>query len=437
MRKTLFNSWFSLAVFVVLIILVPYKVSFFTFKPSDFWLIAALFYQYSSGNNRKIQFKGRKLLVSFGIVLGVTAVIATFLQAYSDVNPLKLSFFSHFFRFFRFYLIYKFVENIILSNTASFSRKFLNAYTWIGGVVFLLSFLEYLGVQPFSNIILGLYYVADDERLLLYLQEIQRLSGVMGNANATAITVLSFLIYPSVNLILRKSSVKVNIINILYVLTGTYIILIMTSSRTSILMTLLMFLFLIFMSIRNKKSIIRLASVTLLFLITIFILINTLDLSFELSDRVTYLIEGRNTRGEKSNISEIMGREELWQDRIDGFIQHGHSLSVFTGMGYTKVYKDYADNGLLSSFLNLGLIGLISRIMLYYLVISFVFKYSIKMFSKSEHYWAALTFSLIALLLLAWEITSDSVEHIKIGQLLFMFISISGVVIAKSRLSLK
>lgn len=431
MPKFFFNSWFSLAVFVVLVIFVPYRVSFLSLKPSDFWLFAVLFYQYNSGNNFSIQFKGRKLLVRFGIILGITAVLGTFLQAFSDGTPINAAFISHFYRFFRFFLIFKFVENIVLSNSFTVSEKFLKTYTWIGGVVFLMSFIEYFYIQPYSSIILGLYYVAPEETLTSYLHEIGRLSGVMGNPNATAITILSFLIFPSILLIQKQSSFMVKLISISFVFTGIYILLIMTASRTAILLSLLLITILLSLSFTKISFFTRLALISISSLVILYFVVDAFQISFELSDRVLNLAQGRNTLGEKAGVIEIMGREFLWKDRIDNFQENGHFLSVITGMGYTKIYKDYADNGLFSSFLNLGLVGLSLRIMIYILVVKLVFKYGIRIFRQDEQQVSIVAFSMIAFFFLAWEITAETVEHIKVGQLFFLFVSLGAVSVAR------
>ena len=117
MRKTFYNSWFSLIVFVGLIIFVPYKVSYFSFKASDVWLWMCLALQYLHGYYLKADFRNRLFIKTLGLWMGVIAILGTLFQAWHDGTRFEPEFISEFYRFFRYFLIFKLVENVVVNST--------------------------------------------------------------------------------------------------------------------------------------------------------------------------------------------------------------------------------------------------------------------------------------------------------------------------------
>jgi hypothetical protein len=430
MWKIIFNSWLSLVIFMALVIFVPYRVSFFTFKYSDFWLVMCLFYQYYNGWSAFIPFNGRNFLKNFGLVMGITAVIGTMMQALKDGTPVSLDFLSHFYRFIRYLLIFKFVENILMAAKPVEIPKILNGYTLIGSVVLLFSFIEYNHIQPFSTTILSWYYIYEPEMLSEYLLQINRLSGIMGNPNATAIFITTTLIYPVFSLIKKPENLHTKIFFIIYILLGAYVIVVMTASRSSIIFLTFIVIYSIFISFSSLYMAVRNILMIAISILVLLFVLNTYQVNIEFSDRVKYLAEGKDSRGKKTGMLELTGRDKLWQDRIETFKTNADTFTLFFGMGYTKKYSDYADNGLLGSFLNLGFIGFIFRLLLYVITIKLLFNYSFKIF-KGTRSVNALILSLVSFIFLAWELTADTVEHIKIGQLFFLFISAGFVLVSK------
>jgi O-antigen ligase len=355
--------------------------------------------------------------------MGVLALLATILQARHDETLIAPSFFAEFYRFLRYLLIFKFVENIILNCKPKDVSKFFYSYTIIGALVIILSFLEFYGIGSFQTIIVNLYYVIPDQTFDENFEEFGRLLGVLGNSNTTAIFLTSTLVYPTFLLTLKKSIFLNKSFLIVYILLASFVILFMTSSRTSVLIGAFLFIFIFILSISKAQNLTRLLSIIAISLIVGGYLYVHYKDDVTLSDRVMFVFEGKNSTGEKVGFIESLGRTELWQERINTFEKHAHPLALFTGMGYTKVYKDYSDNGLLTSFMNGGLIGLALRLIIYYLVFRYVFRKTFMNHRKLSLLYRHLALGTVSLVFIFWELTADLIEHIKIGQVFYLFFS--------------
>lgn len=176
-----------MAVFVIILIFQPTKATFFAIRPSDVWLLICLFFQIRYGYNISIPFRNRFLIKNYGLFMGILAIIATVIQASYAYLSLDISFIFHFYRFLRFLLIFKFVENVLANFSSEDAHRFWRVYTLIGIVVIIISFLEFNDIQPYKLILMGLYYERPEYASAEYLIKVDRLAGVFGNANTTAI----------------------------------------------------------------------------------------------------------------------------------------------------------------------------------------------------------------------------------------------------------
>jgi O-antigen ligase len=432
MGNSFYNSWISLTVFVGLIIFIPYQASFFSFKVADIWLWLCLALQSVHGLNRSIQFKSKKFVKYFGLWVGILAIIATLFQAWQDKTPINPSFFSEFYRFFRYFLIFKLVENVVLNSNSKELRRFLYSIIGMGAIVIILAFFEFYSVGPIQKVILSFYYVVPDQSFEENLEEFGRLLGVLGNSNTTAIFLTSTLVFPVCSVALRGESILNKMLLISYVLFACYVISAMTSSRTSIIISIILFLFVFILSSSKGTNFRRFFFLTVVVLAVGVFFYNHYGSNNLFSDRLVFFFEGKNTKGEKVGFIESMGRNELWNQRISTFKRRGNTVAFLTGMGYTKVYKDYSDNGMLSSFINGGLIGLVLRLILYYIIFRYSFWNSLKKYRRSELNFFSMILGAISIVYVLWELTVDMVEHIKIGQIFYLFFSMSLVCNAKS-----
>jgi hypothetical protein len=353
--------------------------------------------------------------------MGITAVIATIFQAEQDGMSIEPVFFSHFYRFFRYLLIFKFSENVILSSHPKDFLKFLNAYTVIGTIVIVLSFLEFYSVGPVQKMIVSLYFVVPDQTFAEHFKESGRLSGVMGNSNATGIFMTSTIVYPVFSLALRNNKSMKKILFLVYLLAAIFVIVVMTASRTSIIISGLIFILLLLFSFSKIQNAIRFAFVFVSAVLLGVFFYTQFASEFVIPDRVVNISEGKDTRGESAGFWETVGRNELWKDRLTTYQNHAHPFAALVGMGYTKLYKDYSDNGLISSFFNLGLGGALMRLFLYYLVIRYCVIRSFKNFKRSNNNYHPIILGTISFVFILWEFTAETIEHIKIGQLFYLF----------------
>ncbi len=140
---------------------------------------------------------------------------------------------------------------------------------------------------------------------------------------------------------------------------------------------------------------------------------------FENLNRVFFLFESKSVEGKESDLLELTGREDLWKERLHVFNNNGHDLSLLFGMGFTKIYYDYADNGLLTYFINFGLVGLLLKFFLYFLI----YKLLVFFIKKSRiNFGISISFILISLLL--YEFSAETLDHIKLGPILLIFIQL-------------
>ncbi len=431
MRKTFYNSWFSLIVFVGLIIFVPYKVSYFSFKASDVWLWMCLALQYLHGYYLKADFRNRLFIKTLGLWMGVIAILGTLFQAWHDGTRFEPEFISEFYRFFRYFLIFKLVENVVVNSTRWDVKKFFYAYTAMGGIVVVLSFLEFYAVGPFKDIVLSFYYIVPDQTFDEYFEEFGRLLGVMGNSNATGIYMTSTLVFPFFFLILKRESLLMRLVLVSYVLLALIVIVFMTASRTSIIISILLFLFVVLLSFAQVKNFVRFIVFMIIGILLGVFLYSEYGAEITLADRVTYFFEGRSTSGEKVGFIESLGRNELWLNRVHTFEHHANPVAAVTGMGYTHVYKEYSDNGLLSSFFNGGMAGLILRCALYFLVFKYCVWDAFKRYKRVSADAFPLITGVISFAFILWELTADLVEHVKLGQLFYLTFSFSVIYVAR------
>ena len=416
-------SWIALIVFVLLLIFQPSKMTFYALRPSDGWLIICLFFQYFNGYNVIIPFRNRFLVKNFGLFIGIIAIIATLIQASYANIPLDISFIFNFYRLLRFLLIFKFVENILFDFTRDDAEKFMRAYTLMGLIILVLSFLEFYGIQPFKQILMDLYYERPDYELDDYLSQVDRLAGVMGNPNTTALIILTTLTYPLLKIGSKGIPFIFRLIYFAYILAAVYVLFVMTGSRSSILTLFLIFAFVLFSSISRLKELLLAVMLSGLLMATGYFLYKQFKSEVRIQDRVTESISGADFQLSVKGIAVWTGRYELWQRRFNTFHREGNQLAVLIGLGYTKPDEDYADNGLISTFLNNGLIGLLLKLLLFFTFIIYGFWGAIRYFQHKEIDIPFLAISLSTFALLLWELTADLTDHYKLGQLFYLFLS--------------
>lgn len=405
--KFLLGTWFSISVLIVLILFIPYEVSFLTFKPFDFWLFTVLIY-----NAKKIILP-KGILINILFAISFLSVLSTFLQALKDSLTFDLVFFSNFYRYFRLIIIMTVVKSLV--KDANTTKKIINSYFVIGLITILISIIQIFDIAPLAILFNYLY---DDKETFSSFKEygkLDRFGGIMGNANSMGIVLSSFGAAAITKFTYLKSSFANRVLFILYFISIFIIVVFFTSSRTSVLV-LLIILLIWLLTARFRNSLITL----IILLIPLIFLVSNIDFyDYQNLNRVLYLFETKTAQGNEGNIAEIFGRDQLWKGRLDVFFNKGHNLSLFFGMGYTGLYYDYADNGLLTYFINLGIIGLILKIF----ILLFLAKVLYGALFECNDYWRK-SVAIITVSLILFEASAEAMDHIKIGPLLFIFIQI-------------
>jgi hypothetical protein len=423
--RPFYVDWIAAAVFVLLLVFQPHQMAFYALRPSDGWLILCIILQYFNGYFNAISFKKRFLIEYFGLFIGLIAIVATLIQAsYANIT-LDNSFIFNFYRFFRFLLIFKLIENIvvILGNIAI--KKLLETLTITGLLVVVLSFLEFYGVEPFKSIIMSLYYARPESELESYLLEVDRLAGVLGNPNTTALLLLVSMIYPLAQLKNKKVSFVGKIVFITFLIAGTYVLLVMTGSRSSIITLIFIVVLFIIVTARNLREFL-ISFVLMVFLAAAGLFINKqLNRDSFAQERITDSFRRTNFDFTIKGFAVWTGRYELWNHRFRTFHNEGNQLALLIGLGYTVPDQDYADNGFVSTLINNGIIGLVLKFSLYFLFIFYGFRGTVRNYRFNRIEMINLVISLMAFALLMWELTADLTDHFKLGQLFYLLLSIT------------
>jgi hypothetical protein len=430
-RIPVYSSWIGLITFVILLVFQPTRLTFYALRPADGWLIICLFFQIINGKNYILPFHHRFYVTYYGLFIGILAIIATIIQAFHSNISLEFSFLFNFYRFFRFLLILKFAENILKNFSGNDARKFWRAYTFIGVICLVFSFLEFYNIEPFKLIFTNLYFQSSDAELDSYLVQIERLAGLMGNPNTTALFIVTTMIYPLIRLVSKNVSFLVRGFYFSFVLTAVFVLLVMTGSRSSIFTIAIIFAFILYSKLHKLEELVLVAALTLLLTAVGYFLYSQFKSDIIIQDRVTETIRGENFEFSLKGIAVWSGRYNIWQYRFRTFNLEGNDLAILIGLGYTKPNEDYADNGFVSTFINNGTAGLILKILLFYFFITSGFLKALRNFQENKIDSPYLVIALCAFALLIWELTADLTDHFKLGQLFYLFLSMIMIINGK------
>lgn len=386
-----------------------------TFKVSDFFLLVGLYVNLSKRGFVVYIPHWLRLFFYLGAVWGCVSLIGTTLQSIASNLQFEIVFISHFFRYFRISLIFFWIYISFDLNYKGELKKLLNLFSLVG-FVYILTNLLMIFSTSFSSAV-EIFYDFELGDFDLFQQEKFRWIGLLGNPNSTGILASLFAVFSLFRLKTDDISFARKLLDF-FIFIGAIYILLLSGSRTA-LISLLIFVSLYGYHYLSRKAAFVIIALSLLFLFFAEKSFSLKDLG--LNERIVNLLEGEDTRGEASGLYEIMGRSNLWADRMKTFKEKGHSLAIFFGLGFTKYFKDYADNGLYSAFLNTGLIGLFFHLIIYYRSFLYFFgQFRSRLCTTFDI--RPIVYS--AMVLLIWDFTADSLVHIKIGQLFFLFLAI-------------
>jgi len=384
----------------------------YAFRFSDLLLFLALLFQVKNENPQTTNFKEYKTLFNLGIAMGSIAFISTFFEYLYLAAPIKSQIFAHFYRWFRFTLILLVVINIPISKKDY--EKLIRFF-----VVMLLIYLPFVYFEFYDlfNVkyfivstylpVLGGGVIASDEYIYSFEREVftYRAVGFTGNANMSAIlyAMASSILFANIMYTKKLMSTIFNLIFLFGSLTAIFIVF---GSRTAIVVFVFNTLLFLYLNQKDKTAVTLKGASIMIASVILFIILLSADL---IQGRIISTVEEYD---ESKSVAAVVGRDEFWQSRIDDFIKFGNPASIFIGLGYTKIIEDFADNGFLGTFLNLGIVGL-------YFHLSFIFiilkQYkNVKMVSKFVTH--PLIFFMILTSSIYFESTADPLENFKYAQ---------------------
>jgi len=411
-EPSFFNSWKFIAFFIFVVFFQPTNIALYAFRFSDLLLFLALLFQVKNENPQTTNFKEYKTLFNLGIAMGSIAFISTFFEYLYLAAPIKSQIFAHFYRWFRFTLILLVVINIPIGKKDY--EKLIRFF-----VVMLLIYLPFVYFEFYDlfNVkyfivntylpVLGGGVIASDEYIYSFEREVftYRAVGFTGNANMSAIlyAMASSILFANIMYTKKLMSTIFNLIFLFGSLTAIFIVF---GSRTAIVVFVFNTLLFLYLNQKDKTAVTLKGASIMIASVILFIILLSADL---IQGRIISTVEEYD---DTKSVAAVAGRDEFWQSRIDDFIKFGNPASIFIGLGYTKIIEDFADNGFLGTFLNLGIVGL-------YFHLSFIFiilkQYkNVKMVSKFVTH--PLIFFMILTSSIYFESTADPLENFKYAQ---------------------
>jgi O-antigen ligase len=288
-----------------------------------------------------------------------------------------------------------------------------------------ISFFEFYDLYNFKVIIAGLYFpsfsgdlggkefnIGADQYISAFENEAftYRALGFTGNANMTAI--FYSICASIITVFLLNTKRWINIIFFSAILLACLaLILTVFGSRTATLIVIINF---ILFALLNRKNRLQINTRILSIVFLIVTLISILLANDLIQDRVIGTIDEYAV---SQDLVQTSGRSDFWDERFEDYYKYSNPVSLFIGLGYTKLFEDFADNGLLSSFMNRGLIGFTFHV-IFILLILFQFR---KVSRLTYYTYYPLIFYAILACCIFFEGTGDPSEHYKFGQFYFLF----------------
>lgn len=434
-----FNSFYSAIIFLLIVIVQPLDATFYALRPSDLWLLSCLFYQYVIAfrmHFKVIKISELRIIFILGFLFGIHALISTLLQAHWDRMNFDMVWFFDVYRFFRISLIVVFIYNLFNNIEFNDLVKFINWYFIIICLILLVSYFESKSIKV-KEILVDFYTnngKLDEIYGLNVLNSPVRQIGIMGNPNTTSILLASGIGMAFFGIFNKESRI---IFKVLYLFSSIVIVIFISSnyaSRTAILAIIITVIY--FLSkvslLKNVRNWIVLA---MMIALMILVISNVGFLKIEFSERVSNIFTFDRNRITFGYLAELSGRSHLWSSRINEFNDSGGPFSFFFGLGYTQRYYDYSDNGFLSAFINLGLIGFFYKILFLIIVFKVIFFKSMTLkgnllpFIGPDILLATIISIIIPIVF--WEISADPFEHYKISQLYVFFVALALIVFSR------
>ncbi len=407
-----YNTWKFIAFFIFVVFFQPTNVALYAFRFSDLLLFLALMFQAKSSLRSITNYKEYKVLYNLGIAMGSIAFISTLFEYLYLAVPIKPQIFAHFYRWYRFTLILMVVTNIKMEKEDY--EKLIRFFVIMLMVYLPFVYFEFYDLFNVKYFIVNTYLpvlgggvVASDEYIYSFEREVYtyRAVGFTGNANMSAILYAMAGSILFTNVMYSKKLIK-TLISLVFLFGSLTAILTVFGSRTSIVVFVFNTLLFLYLNQKDKTAINVKGISIIVATVFLFLILLSADL---IQGRIISTVEEYD---DTKSVAAVAGRDEFWQSRIDDFVKYANPASIFVGLGYTKVIEDFADNGFLGTFLNLGLVGLYFHLGFIFIILK---QYKpVKIVSK----WVThpLIFFMILTSSIYFESTADPLENFKYAQ---------------------
>lgn len=407
-----YNTWKFIAFFILVVFFQPTNVAFYAFRFSDLLLFMALLFQAKNLDPNLTNYKEYKQLYNLGIAFGSIAFISTLFEYLYLAAPIKPQIFAHFYRWFRFTIILLVVNNISLSKLDY--EKLIRFFVVMLMIYLPFTFFEFYDLFNVKYFIVNTYLpilgdgvVASEEYIYSFEREVftYRAVGFTGNANMSGIMYAMASSILFINIMYSKKMVN-SITSLVFLLASLSSILTVFGSRTSIIVFVLNTILFLFLNQKNKIAVNVKGISIIVAAIGLFVILLSADL---IQGRIISTVEEYD---DSKSVAEVAGRDEFWQSRIDDYFKYGNPASLLIGLGYTKIIEDFADNGFLGTFLNMGILGLYFHLGFIFMVLK-----QYKLVRKvSINFTHPLIFFLILVSSIYFESTADPLENFKYAQ---------------------
>ncbi len=407
-----YNTWKFIAFFIFVVFFQPTNVAFYAFRFSDLLLFLALMFQAKTQLRDTTNFKEYKVLYNLGIAMGSIAFISTLFEYLYLAAPIKPQIFAHFYRWFRFTLILMVVNNITM--TKEDYEKLIRFFVIMLIVYLPFVYFEFYDLFNVKYFIVNTYLpvlgggiVASDEYIYSFEREVftYRAVGFTGNANMSAIlyAMVSSILFAN---IMYSKKLMTTIFSLVFLFGSLISIFTVFGSRTAIVVFVFNTLLFLYLNQKDKTKVTFKGISIIVATVFLFVFLLAADL---IQGRIISTVEEYD---DTKSVTAVAGRDEFWQSRIDDFVKYANPASIFVGLGYTKIIEDFADNGFLGTFLNLGLIGLYFHLGFIFIILK-QFRH-VKVVSK----WVThpLIFFMILTSSIYFESTADPLENFKYAQ---------------------
>jgi hypothetical protein len=412
----------SIGLLIMVILFQPSRATFLAIRPSDVILIGIYICQVLSGTPR-LEIKRFRFIKNFGIYYAIIVAISLLVLAYHSLYDIPLFNLFFIYHYLRLYVIFVVVSNILVYDDM-FEPKIIRSYILITFAVILSGFIQYFHIEPFSGII-DKYFV-EDELLDIYSMDEFRVTGIIGNTNGLAIVMASIAPVFIINLFGKgHRNLTRFALNFIAFLGVVLAVTFLTSSRTSLVAIMFCLVLVLFIGISKGSTLnINILIISIIAILVLVIINPSIDKY--LPERVYVLFE--NPVQDKRDEGNLFNRTFFWEEKIKIFNYVKYPMKGVFGLVNIEEDLTFADNGILTSYFNAGIMGITLRLLLYFHFIILLARIMKLHFASRSRQTDLMFLAVItATLLMFFDFSAEVLEYYKISQVLFVFIAISVV----------